>query len=99
MQMSKKEIRDMLVRAIERCENMLDEAITTHDDLDYSTEQETAKDLQATIVLHSNKLSQKLVLLQSILAALDEQEKAEQASYAQQETLILSILNSLNEND
>lgn len=92
-------VREKLVNAIERCEAMLDETITNHDDLDYSTEQETAKTLQASLVLHSDALSQKLALLQSILVALDEQEKAEQASYAQQEALILSILNSLDEND
>jgi len=99
MQMSKKAVRDMLVRAIERCEEMLDEAICNHDDLDYSTEQETAKTIQASIVLHCDALSRKLVLLQSILVALDEQEKAEQLSYANQQEIILSILESLGDSD
>ena len=96
MQMTKKAVRNMIVRAIERCEEILDQNITDHDDTEHADDQdEVLRAFQARIVSENNAVSQKLVLLQSILAALDEQEKAEQASYAQQETLILSILKSL----
>lgn len=105
MQMSKKDIRSMLVRAIERCEEILDQNIADHDDLEHGNDSNTAQieawrvTKLAEIVSENDAASQKLVLLQSILAALDEQEKAEQLSYANQQKIILSILESLGESD
>jgi hypothetical protein len=105
MQMSKKEIRDMLVRAIERCEDILDQNIADHDDLEHGNDSNTAQieawrvKKLAEIVSANDAVCQKLVLLQSILAALDEQEKAEQLSYANQQEIILSILKSLHDDD
>ena len=105
MQMSKKAVRNMIVRAIARCEEILDQNIADHDDLEHGNEANTAQieawrtQKLADIVSANDAVCQKLVLLQSILAALDEQEKAEQLSYANQQEIILSILESLGDSD
>ena len=100
MQMSKKAVRNMLVRAIARCEEILDQNIADHDDTEHADDQdEVLRAFQARIVSENDEACQKLVLLQSILAALDEQEKAEQLSYANQQEIILSILESLGDSD
>jgi len=105
MQMTKKAVRNMIVRAIERCEEILDQNITDHDDLEHGNDSNTAQieawrtQKLADIVSANDAVCQKLVLLQSILAALDEQEKAEQLSYANQQEIILSILESLGDSD
>ena len=100
MQMSKKAVRNMIVRAIARCEEILDQNIADHDDTEHADDQdEVLRVFQARIVSENDAVCQKLVLLQSILAALDEQEKAEQLSYANQQEIILSILELLGDSD